>query len=308
LGDGNSSLKRRLSDKEKAEALRKIREGGVRVFTPSVDFEGKVSYPEAGRVFGESKEFLDKLVEENILEKFTIRSVPTCPKDNLLLQPLLVCPQCGSSELKKKLVVQDGLSRKLRLVDREQVLSQDVDVKGVFFECEACGSRFPAPSIKLYCPKCNMEYKVEEAELMKLEGYSVVAKALEVDKKVEELKSVIRGVMVEKGFRLENAPVEGKSGVKHTFDLHFVKEVDGKSFPVGVDVIVKEEGVSLNDMLPSIIKSHDISSHMIIVAMPSTDLSCKHVCLYYKNLFVVEGKSIEEVRRALEKLNVADIA
>jgi hypothetical protein len=147
-----------------------------------------------------------------------------------------------------------------------------------------------------------MEYRLEDVDLMKMSGYRVLEKAVETGKEVEELKTVIREVMEEKGFNLENSMVEGKSGVKHSFDLYFRKVVDGKEHSIGVDIVVRRDKVSLEDLLPSLIKSHDINSYMIVVVMPPSDFSCKQLCLLEKNIFLIEGKNVEEIKKSLEKL------
>jgi Zn finger protein HypA/HybF involved in hydrogenase expression len=301
LSEGDS-LKKRFSSKEKEGILKSIREKGLKEFTPSIGCDRRVSYPQAKEVFGRSEEILNQLVEENILEKFMIRCVPTCPKDNSILESKLMCPRCGSADIEKKLLIQDPLSRGLRLVSRDQLVNQNVDVKGAFFECRGCGNRFPSPLIKFYCVQCNMEYRLEDVDLMKMSGYRVLEKAVETGKEVEELKTVIREVMEEKGFNLENSMVEGKSGVKHSFDLYFRKVVDGKEHSIGVDIVVRRDKVSLEDLLPSLIKSHDINSYMIVVVMPPSDFSCKQLCLLEKNIFLIEGKNVEEIKKSLEKL------
>ncbi len=147
------------------EILRALRDGKIKVIQPEFVFEQGWRYPEVENIVDANRktitESLEELTEVGVLiaeTRCNLAICPVCSSHKLTVR--IVCPACGSSNLKKGSVIEHLNCGHLDLEERFEkgellgcprcgktlrLIGVDFRRLGILFICESCGQRFPDP-------------------------------------------------------------------------------------------------------------------------------------------------------------------
>ena len=304
--------------------LGKFLNGEISELKPTFDPRLGYRYLEVETVLGGAlsvEEFLNRLHEAGILERWLYDKIIYCPKcGSQNVSTRYCCPYCKSFNIQKGSLiehvkcgymdVEENFQKEGKLVCpkcHEELKKPDVDYQkaGIWCTCLECGKNFDIPVPRHFCRGCRSEFTFEDVEIKDVYAYK-----LNEDVRGEITAgwifvAPIKEFLVENGFEVE-APafIKGKSGANHMFDIAAYKEGKNEKVTVMDVAISTENAVMEQPVIALFAKMYDVSPEQaFLVAIPKLGENAKKMAELY-NIKVIEAKDAKEVMKALkEKLS-----
>ncbi len=294
--------------------------GDLNVIRPVFDLKYGVKYPDVEQIIGESPpsgEFLARLCEAGILNRElydTIVYCPNCVSANVSIH--YSCPYCKSFNIKKGSLiehvkcgymdVEENFRHSKKLVCpkcHKELTKMDVDYRkaGVWCTCKDCGKSFDIPLPHHFCRECQHVFTFEEAVIKEAYIYSQNKEAVEHVALNWTVLAPIKSVMEEMGFRTECPGfLDGKSGVKHMFDIVArAKRGEKNIIVINTTVLTAEEPVPDSHIIEMFAKVYDSAvDKSFFIAIPKMCENGRKLAGLY-GIKLIEAKKPDE---ALEKL------
>ncbi|MFQ6064970.1 MAG: hypothetical protein ACE5L6_05790 [Candidatus Bathyarchaeia archaeon] len=303
--------------------LSKFMSGDARIIYPVFDVKYGYRYPEVEEIVGgplSDDEFLAGLFKAGILRRELYDKVIYCPHcGSADVSTRYCCPHCKSFKIEKSWLiehlpcgyidVEGRFKTGGKLVCprcRVELAKTDVDYAkaGVWCDCNECGKSFDVPVPHHFCRECHRRSLFEEATIKNAYSYKLNQDAIKGVALDGTITAPIREFLEERGFKVENpAFLEGKSGVKHMFDI----VARGKG--IARNIVIIQLAHSSNDGLVSeqsvidmFAKVYDSpSNRAFLIATPRINETGKKLAHLYK-IGTIEAKDQNEALTALEKL------
>ena len=294
---------------------------GLHVIRPVFDLKYGLRYPDVEQIIGESppscEEFLARLCEAGILNRElydTVIYCPNCSSANVSIH--YSCPYCKSFNIKRSSLiehvkcgymdVEEKFHAEKRLVCpkcRGKLTKPDADYRkaGVWCTCKDCGKSFDIPAPHHFCRECSQAFPFEEAVFKEAYTYSLNEEAIERVALDWTVLAPIRSFMEERGFKTDSPGfLDGKSGVKHMFDI--VAQAKGAAkniIVINTSISTSEEPVPDRHIIEMFAKVYDSAADKaFFIAIPKMGESGRKLAHLYR-IQVIEAKKPDE---ALEKL------
>jgi len=258
---------------------------------------------------------LDELETCDVLQKYRLDSVPTCPTcEHSNFYVNYVCPFCQHRDLERATMIEhyncghtdfessfnkgDKLvcpkcSRELKLIGTDYRKMERV------YHCSSCKRYFGTPSIELACRTCEKVVPLDQVHMIATFGYGINEEIRDELVSHCSLESPIIDVLGRLGYETK-APwsEKGISGTEHTFDIHAQK--DGSE--IVLDMTSGTQEIGPESVVAFFGKVYDLTPRRaILVAMPGLSKDAERLSGFYK-VEVIKGMSIEELVRNLEEL------
>jgi DNA-directed RNA polymerase subunit RPC12/RpoP len=272
------------------ELMQSILRMDVREVEPTIDLSrpGGFYYPllEQEGLDPTSTEPLEALASRGDLERTVRYKLLTCPDDRSPhLRTVLLCPSCGSEDLKKEVLLEHfscghiGPEGEFQGEDgavcpkcgkRLKLLGKDYRRPADFYRCGHCGEITYVPDPHLHCTHCGRYLMVGDAEERLLYSY---LRREEKPSAFQEVISRAADVLENAGYDVSTlAEVEGRSGLLHRCDLYAWKEVSGLKTEVLMDVSIASKKVSSRPLVNLFAKGEDVGiSNLLFVAIPALE-------------------------------------
>ena len=288
--------------------------GGGHTYRELEDLKGDVQ-PEV---------LLEFLANQGLVERVFIGTSLACPNcshrgvsSSLVNTPS--CEKCSSRRLTRERLIEHKLGGHIHpessfrqgkelvcpTCNRKLKGKEEYSVKGMWFTCSECNTRYEKLPLKLTCLECGSEFRPEDAEITptykyvateKASGYSVITKESIVDQIGFGLEKLGK---VEKNFE-----VPGKSGVAHSFDLMLKREEN----IFLIDVAFSQKEVDEVPIMKTFTKSMDSPNKNIrLIIWPKLAKSASSLAKFYK-IKHVEISSEKDIEKKLtESLELEEI-
>lgn len=258
---------------------------------------------------------LKELEASDVLEKYRLASVPTCPMcghSNFYVS--YVCPFCQDRDLERATMIehyncghtdfesnfQKGeqlvcpkCSRQLKLIGTDYRKMERV------YHCSRCKRYFGTPSIELACRTCERVVPIDETHMEPTFGYRLSEDIRDELVGHCSLESPIIDLLNRLGYQTK-APwsEKGISGAEHPFDIYAQKE----GGELVLDITSANDEVGPESVVSLFGKVYDLNPRRtILVAMPRLNKDAERLSALYK-IEVITGRSIEDIVRNLEQL------
>jgi len=295
--------------------------GDLRIIRPVFDLKYGLRHPDVEQIIGEpppsGEEFLARLYEAGILNRELYDTIIHCPKclsANVSIH--YSCPYCKSFNIRRSSLiehvkcgymdVEEKFCVEKRLVCpkcRGKLTKPDVDYTkaGVWCTCKDCGKSFDIPVPRHFCRECRHVFAFEEAVFKEAYTYSLNEEAVKQVALDWTVLAPIRSFMEEIGFKTESPGfLDGKSGVKHMFDIVAQPKGAVKNIIViNTSVSSAKEPVPDRYIIEMFAKVYDSAAYKaFFVAIPKMSESGRKLADLYR-IQVIEA---EKPGEALEKL------
>ena len=209
-----------------------------------------------------SRDFLENLVELDILQKSFYDSVSVCPNcESTIITLHNRCPKCNSHNVDKTSLTEHipcgYIDQRNRYKDDhcpkcgEPLFEGQYRNMGRWYVCQECGEKFENPEFDLICRKCNENFTMKEARVTEIPKFSLnLNRKNEIRQNVASLED-IRTLLVEIGFSIEmpGLTIGQKSGIQHHFSLIAKKHTPiGQRIVIALDHAVSESEVKLHHL------------------------------------------------------------
>ncbi len=250
-------------------------------------------------------EVLETLVEEGVLRKHKVGSIPSCPScGSFKLMVRLTCPVCGSINIRKVDSITHlacgftAPSDKFEYGDLLRCPSCGKTLKALGVDygrftdailCDDCGKLSFSPRVIFECSDCGTVSTEKELSLKPVYRYEVVSERLLARRPIAA--DVVR-LLRERGFDVK-APKEviGLSGVVHRFSL--AARRGGKEHII--DIVRSNEAVDEYRILALFGKMMDSSlKKAILIAIPKASENAKTLAGSL-GIRVIEASCLDEV-------------
>jgi len=186
---------------------------------------------------------------------------------------------------------------------RGKLTKTDVNYRkaGVWCTCKDCGKSFDLPEPRHFCRECHHVFAFEEAVFKEAYTYSLNEEAIESVALDWTMLAPIRSFMEERGFKTKSPGfLDGKSGVKHMFDIVAQPKGPVKNIiVVNTSVSTAKEPVPDRYIIEMFAKVYDSAvDKAFFMAIPKISESGRKLADLYR-IQVIEAKKPDE---ALEKL------
>jgi hypothetical protein len=267
---------------------------------------------------GESKEMLQKLVEQGYLERRFHCKIYKCPHDGTTsVRPRLSCPRCNSEELEKHVLIEhfscghvdleenflDG-DRYVCPKDHKELHKVGVDYRkaGIAYKCSSCGNLSPLPVERWACNASDHVFSLEEAVVEDVYSYLFVGEKQDEAMRTFEYINPIANALEKHGYSVGTfADILGASGITHLVDIYAQRNLQGSKETAIVDILMGEEArpEAILGMYGVVLDTSP--SKAVIVAVPSMSDEGR---FYAQKLGMeaIEGKDIEEASQRLDLL------
>ena len=258
---------------------------------------------------------LDELETYDVLQKYRLDSVPTCPTcEHSNFYVNYVCPFCQHRDLERATMIEhyncghtdfessfksgDKLvcpkcSRELKLIGTDYRKMERV------YHCSSCKRYFGTPSIELACRMCEKVVPLDQVHMIATFGYRINEEIRDELVSHCSLESPIIDLLGRLGYETK-APwsEKGISGTEHTFDIHAQKD----DSEIVLDMTSGTQEIGPESVVAFFGKVYDLNPRRaILVAMPGLSKDAERLSGLYK-VEVIKGMSIEELVRNLEEL------
>jgi ribosomal protein L37AE/L43A len=258
---------------------------------------------------------LDELETCDVLQKYRLDSVPTCPTcghSNFYIN--YVCPFCQHRDLERATMIEhyncghtdfetsftsgDRLvcpkcSRELKLIGTDYRKMDRV------YHCSSCKRYFGTPGIELACRMCEKLVPTDQAQMVPTFGYRINEELRDELVSHCSLESSIVGLLGRLGYETKVPWSEkGISGTEHIFDIYARKE----GAEVVLDMTSGAQEIGAESVVAFFGKVYDLNPRRaILVVMPGLSKDAQRLSELYK-VEVVSGASVEELVRNLDQL------
>jgi predicted RNA-binding Zn-ribbon protein involved in translation (DUF1610 family) len=303
------------ADPKTRDLLRKLlligdNDGIIPVFSPSLGFvyqatDKPMSENETNSI---SMEFLENLVDLDILKKSFYDSVSVCPNcESTIITLHNRCPKCKSHNVDKT-----SLTEHIRCghIDQRNRYKQDICPKcgerlfegqyrnmGRWYVCQECGERIEHPEFDLICRKCNNKFTMKEARVVEIPKFSLnLNRKNEIRQNVAGLED-IKGLLVELGFSVEmpGLSIGQKSGIQHHFSL-IAKAggLNGQEIVIALDHAISESEVTSAPLILYVYKTSEVKVDVpIFVAKPKLNDTARKIAQGH-GILLIEGSTGEQ--------------
>jgi len=302
--------------------LSKFMSEKLQVIRPVFDLKRGVTYPDVEEIVGgppEDGEFLAMLCNAGVLHRELYDKVlycPSCGSANVSIH--YSCPYCKSFDVKKSSLIEHVKCGYIDIEEKFHVGNKlvcpkchvalaepDVDYRkaGVWCTCNKCGKSFDIPVPYHFCRGCSHVFNFEEAVFKEAYTYRLNEEAVEHAALDWTILAPIRSLMEEKGFRVETPGfLDGKSGVKHMFDIVAHSKGTEKNITViNVSTSKAKEPVPDQPIIEMFAKTFDSPvDKAFLIAIPKISENGRKLANLYK-INVVEAKNPEEAITKLDK-------
>jgi len=173
-----------------------------------------------------SRELYDKVVccpscgSANVSTRY---SFPYCESFEIVKSSLIEHVKCGYMDVEEKFRFEDKL---VCPKCHGELTEPDVNYRrvGVWCTCRGCGKSFDMPVAGHFCRECRHVFLFEDAVFKEAYVYRL-NEAVKTEFLVGAITAPFKRIFEEKGFKVETPGfLEGKSGVKHIFDILAYRE------------------------------------------------------------------------------------
>jgi len=297
--------------------LQVIKDEGVKEVKPQFTVEYGFIYPDAEKITGaphqQVRQILEALADDGILVKDLVDTVlvcPTCSSSQLVLK--LRCPNCDSSTLRRGTPIEHmpcgnvDFEEKFKTVAglicqkcRKPLKTLGVDYRklGLVYKCTLCGEIATVPKRVTICQRCG-HFFVEDTEGQLDYGYVYrinTAKKDLIEKLTIDLKPIVEKIQ-SMGFDARTpSTVKGKSGVEHSFPLIVYSGPSTSQPEIVVDIAISERMLDETNILAFFAKTFDTAvKESILAAVPGFVPSSKKLAEFY-NIRTVESSSPKDI-------------
>lgn len=302
--------------------LSKFMSEKLQVIRPVFDLKRGLTYPDVEEIAGgppEDGEFLAMLYDAGVLYRELYDKVlycPSCGSANVSIH--YSCPYCKSFDIKKSSLIEHvkcgyiDVEEKFRVGNKlvcpkcnKELSKPNVDHRkaGVWCTCNNCGKSFDTPVPNHFCRECNHVFDFEEAVFKEAYAYRLNEEVVEHAALDWTTLPLIRSLMEKKGFRTETPGfLEGKSGVKHRFDIvAYSKGTRKNIIVINVSASKAKEPVPDQPIIEMFAKIFDSPvDKAFLIAIPKISENGRKLANLYK-INVVEAKNPEEAVTKLDK-------
>jgi transcription elongation factor Elf1 len=312
-----------LDDRRVQALLNKFMSGGIEALTPIFDLKRGFIYPEVEGILGGSEiaeRFLAMLCEARILRRELYDKVVCCPKcGSVNISSLYCCPFCLSFDIKKSSLIEHikcgYMDSEEKFVNgdglfcpkcKRQLNVEDVDYRraGLWCTCNKCGRSFDIPVSRHFCRNCQTNFTFENAIIRDAYTYRLNKEVVGSVASEWAVLAPIRKLLEDKGFKVETPGfVEGRSGVKHMFDMIAYKD-EGEPQKMAITVSMSTDGkpVSEQALIDIFAKAFDSKiEKAVLVAVPEANENTKKLAKLYK-IHLIEAKIPKEILEKVKEL------
>jgi hypothetical protein len=271
-----------------------------------------------------SRDFLEKLLQLDILKKsfyYSISICPNCESPAVTLHPS--CPKCKSHHIDKI-----NLTEHIPCgyIDQKTKYKQDICPKcgkklvegeyrnmGRWYLCRACGEKIEHPQFNLLCRECNNNFTVEEAKVLEVPKFTLNPKRKqEIRQNVVSLENISK-LLSDLGFKIEmpGSATGRKSGMEYHFSILAKKQTNGKENVIAVDHEVAESEIQAQPLILYVYKISEIEVDLpIFIALPKLSETAKKIAKAH-GILTIEGppegnERIAEIKAEIEsRINIA---
>lgn len=312
-----------LKDHRTQAFLNKLMSNDLHVIYPVFDAKYGYRYLNVEGIAGDppsDDEFLVRLFKAGVLRRELYDKVIFCPNcGSANVSTRYCCPYCKSFDVERSSLIEHvhcgyiDIEDKFMLGEKlvcprchSELTKRDVDYTraGVWCTCNGCGKSFDVPIPYHFCRQCRQRLPFEEAVYKNVYSYSLNQDAIREEALEWTMIAPIRQFLEERGFKVENPGfLEGKSGVKHMFDV----VAHGKGTARNIIVIQlatssTDEPVSEQSIIEMFAKVYDSSiDKAFLIAVPKLSENGKRLVDFYK-INLIEVKKPVEALTALESL------
>jgi predicted RNA-binding Zn-ribbon protein involved in translation (DUF1610 family) len=305
------------------DLLRKLllvgdKEGIIPVYVPSLGFvyqvtDNPTSENETNNI---SRDFLESLVELDILQKSFYDSVSVCPNcESTTITLHNRCPKCRSHNVEKTSLTEHipcgYIDQRNRYKEDhcpkcgEQLFEGKYRNMGRWYVCQECGERFEHPEFDLICRKCNENFTMKEARVSEIPKFSLnLNRKNEIRQNVSGLED-IRTLLVEMGFSVEmpGLSIGQKSGIQHHFSLIAKAHTpSGQRIIIALDHAVSEAEVTSAPVILYVYKTSEVKVDIpIFVAKPKLNDTARKIAQGH-DILLIEGSTGE--REVINKIKM----
>ena len=258
---------------------------------------------------------LENLKDNDILEKYRLDSVPTCPTcEHSNFYVNYACPFCQHRELERATMIEhyscghtdfelsfkagDKLvcpkcSRELKLIGTDYRKMERV------YHCSGCNRYFGTPGLELACRTCEKIVPTDMVHMMSTYGYRLNEEIRDELVTYCSLEGPIIDLLNKLGYDTK-APwsEKGISGTEHAFDIHAQRD----SSEIVIDMTSGTEEVGPESVVAFFGKIYDLNPRRaILVTMPGLSKDAQRLSALYR-IEVISGASIGDLVANLQDL------
>lgn len=251
-----------------------------------------------------SGELLEMLASKGILDKKFMDVMVLCPHcRSFKIKETFQCFNCSGNKLDKGAALQHykcehmgferefidhkcpGCSKELRQI------GVDYRKVGTYYRCTDCNEFFGEPNIRYRCLDCKEFFNLGESVWKPVYSYKPNPSKLDELKGSMVTLSSISEHLATNGYDTSPPNIEGRSKVRHTFDMIGIK--NGTS--VVADMNVNKKGVSSEPVLTFYAKMLDVSpTEKFFIAVPRLTDDARNLATMY-GIEVVEARDEGEM-------------
>ena len=282
------------TDARMAKLVEALSSGKFNEIRPEIDSAAKegFAYPEVDRVIGatseESRQLLERLAGQQVLNKTPYEKLYMDPDGGLQLVPVERCPHCGSANITRGQLIEHFSCGNVSMEQdykndhkyicpkcgkELKLLGTDYRNIGIRYRCLDCSEIFPAPIIKWRSLSSRKLWTFEELKEIQLFSYSLNPDkkdwlAFQLKPKVELVKFLrSRGYQVE-----EMARIHGSSGAVHIIDILATRDDGLAKYYVGIGILIASHGnqeVGLEELFEFDTKAYDVGiNYKVAIVIP----------------------------------------
>jgi hypothetical protein len=314
-----------LKEHNSQAIVNKFLSGEIETLEPTYDPKTGYRYLQVEAIVGDPSQveaFLNRLVEENVLESKLLDKVifcPTCGSAGISFR--YCCPFCKSFDIQKSSLIEHVKCGYMDLEENfrkgnnlvcpkchEQLGKIDVDYRkaGVWCACRQCKKSFDVPVPVHFCKSCQTVSNFEQAVIRDVYSYTLSKHVKEKLSSNLFLIVPIQQLFVQEGYRIESpALLQGKSGAKHSFDIAAFNGGHAQR-PMVVDLALSTDtAVSEQPVIALFAKIFDVTpDKAFLIAIPKLSENAKKMAELY-NIQAVEANSpTEALAKMKEKLSI----
>jgi len=285
----------------------------------------EIRYPDLDQVFGgrseDAREWLDKMVEAQILVPDLIDKAPACPEcGSPQLSTRYMCPKCFNYDIARsylyehlkcgKVASDDTFKKGDQLIcPKCQTVLHNYGIEyravGAWYQCNYCKESFNVPAINHVCRPKRHQFATDRTRLVPVYQYRLNPSALSQIRREVLVYSDAVSMLEDLGLTVA-APqtIVGKSGQGHPFDIVVtVKGRWGGAKTVAIDFLSSDQMLPAESVRSFSTKVKDARpSESYLVAVPGLTDEAKALAGKMKVTFI-EGPTLKEAATALTGLS-----